>query len=134
MFRGGGAAPAGNPNSQTSTMRDGQSTPQEPKGPAKANEKAAEIPKEYADMVERTNQLASEAIAAVNQSSDNARQQTQELSWAMSRQAKQPVSVDVSVEPSKVELTIVNEKRATGYKVIRNDDGQVDHLEVVRDE
>lgn len=37
MFTSGAAAPAANPDSQTSTLKDGQATPKAPKSPTKAN-------------------------------------------------------------------------------------------------
>jgi len=131
MFKTAPAAPQQNPNSQTSTMRDGQSTPQQPKGPAKA-----EVDPNLTAMLHNSHSLAQDALAHAKQTTDNTTKSVSDLAWAMQNavasQSRQPVNV--SVAPSEVKLTLLKERGPKTLKVTRDEDGRLSSIVMEHDD
>jgi hypothetical protein len=88
-------------------------TPKQPKGPAN---KAEVTPEMLADM-------HNSSLTAM-----------QDMAYAMTRQSSKPV--EVSVAPSEMQLTLVQEpsKGAKGYKVVRDENGVFVRIEKVEED
>lgn len=140
---GGGQAGANNPYSTTGAGANTQGamneslkpdTPQQPKGPAKqaaVDFNIIAMNKTVGNAVEGNQELAKGLLDANKQMAQLISDQT----YAISRQAHKPVNV--SVEPSKVDLNLSIEQKGGKKKTVtihRDEDGRFMNASIVEDE
>jgi hypothetical protein len=122
MFRHGKTEVA-NPDSQTSTMRGGQETPQEPKSgqTAEANTAALQAAAEFTAALKSAQELASKAMDSATAMADKSQQALNTVAGVMQAQAATPVEVKTGA----TNLTLVQESQPPRSFTIKRDENGV---------